>query len=27
VKETEEDRTLKAKYLGYETDPAKFSLL
>ena len=27
VKETEEDRLLKAKYLGYETDPQKFTLL
>lgn len=27
MKETEEDRTLKAKYLGYETDPAKQTIL
>ena len=27
VKETEEDRILKAKYLGYETDPNRLSLL
>jgi glycerol-3-phosphate dehydrogenase len=27
VKETEEDRNLKAKYLGFETDPARFTLL